>query len=299
MKFTGLTQIDCAITTAISSMRGTLYAMAVPILEESETGMSDLLKYYENYDEDNRFDKDNAHKIEFLTTIDTLKYYIKQKSKILDLGAGTGVYSIYYAQKGHNVTAIDINLKHINILLSKIKKIKKNKKLSINAEVGNAIKLSKYKDEEFDIVLNMGPFYHIQRKSDRLKSLSENLRVLKRGGILALAYINKIAVYIVHIIRDKDFIKNNDSNRFLSSKYIDSGVFYFVSPAEIESLTEKFSLQIIDHVGSDGITPIIHNFINNLEKQDYDKWLNFHRSTCREKSIMGYSLHGLCIFRKQ
>jgi ubiquinone/menaquinone biosynthesis C-methylase UbiE len=50
-----------------------------------------------------------------------------------------------------------------------------------------------YDDEQFDMVLLFGPLYHLQEKSDRVKSIAEAKRVLKKNGVLLAATISRHA----------------------------------------------------------------------------------------------------------
>lgn len=67
-----------------------------------------LNNYYNNYDEDSRLTRDKAHFVEYLTTTKYIEKYLKEGDKILEVGAGTGKYSIYYASKGYCVDAIEL-----------------------------------------------------------------------------------------------------------------------------------------------------------------------------------------------
>ena len=70
-----------------------------------ERNIDNILKKYYNadYTEDNRLTKDNTHKIEFITTVNYIDKYLKKGDKILEVGAGTGAYSLYYARLGYEV----------------------------------------------------------------------------------------------------------------------------------------------------------------------------------------------------
>ena len=82
--------------------------------------MSEQIKnYYKNYDEDGRLFRDNAHQVEYLTTIRYFDRIFKPGSRILDACAGTGRYSFYLAEKGHFVTACDLVEHNVNIIKSK------------------------------------------------------------------------------------------------------------------------------------------------------------------------------------
>lgn len=110
------------------------------------------------------------------------------KCKILDCAAGTGIYAFWLADKGHDVTATDITPRHIDYI---------NKNLAatnqpMRTAVLDATDMSLFEDETFDVVLNMGPFYHLITEEQREKCLSECLRVLKRGGTSCYCLYSKI-----------------------------------------------------------------------------------------------------------
>ena len=69
--------------------------------------MNYVVDSYENYKEENRLTTNNARRIEFVTTTRVLDEIIHDKSKILDCAAGTGIYSFWLADKGHEVRIIE------------------------------------------------------------------------------------------------------------------------------------------------------------------------------------------------
>ena len=124
-----------------------------------------VVESYENYREEERLSTNNARRIEFITTVRALDELIVGKKKILDCAAGTGVYAFYLADSGHEVTATDITPRHIEV----IKEIVKDKTYEMDARVLDATDMSVFEDETFDVVLNMGPFYHLINEEDRKK----------------------------------------------------------------------------------------------------------------------------------
>ena len=70
--------------------------------------MKTVVNFYENYNEESRLTTNNARKIEFITTTSVLNNHIEGYHKILELGAGTGIYSFYYAEKGNTVIATEL-----------------------------------------------------------------------------------------------------------------------------------------------------------------------------------------------
>jgi len=127
--------------------------------------LENVIKYYENYDEDGRFFRDNAHMIEYLTTIHYFNRLFTPGSRILDVCAGTGRYSFYLADKGYLVTACDLVEHNVNII-----KYKPNANKLTDISVCNALDLSRFEKNSFDVVLCMGALYHYKLKRFERKS---------------------------------------------------------------------------------------------------------------------------------
>lgn len=260
-----------------------------------------IIDYYNNYDENNRLVQAKAQKLEYLTTNYVLEEIIPADSKILELGAGTGRYSFYYASKGHQVTATDVVPKHVEEMQIRLKE---NTSIeSMKVELKDAKDLTGFKDESFDVVLSLGPLYHLRNEEDRRESLKENLRVLKPEGIFAVAYINKFFIltllaknnnlkqnYIDMILKN-GVVKEQEEKSFLTNAY-------FSSPREIEELLNQFSTSKIEHVGTDGIGILLKDMVNDMNEKEYKNWLKYHWDTCKEPSILGYSNHGLYVCKK-
>ena len=93
--------------------------------------------------------------------------------------------ALYLADKGFHVTATDLTPRHIEYINNQLKQ----KPYSMQTNILDARDLSIFDNESFDIVLNMGPFYHLVDAADREKCMNEGLRVLKCGGLFITAYI--------------------------------------------------------------------------------------------------------------
>ena len=85
-------------------------------------------------------------------------------------------------------------------------------------------------------------------------------------------------------------------------EYRDSGSkyqFYGTTVQELEDLMTGAGTEPICNVAADGIAYMLNTKINSAEDTDFEKWLSYHYSTCEDKSILGYSLHGLYFGRKK
>jgi ubiquinone/menaquinone biosynthesis C-methylase UbiE len=265
--------------------------------------MNTIANYYEKYDEDGRITSTKARKIEFTITTTVLDKHIKPHHKILELGAGTGVYSFYYAARGNEVISTDLTAKHIKFIKNKLEEQGNN--LNIIAEEANATDLSHYESEGFDVVTCFGPMYHLIDEVDRRKCILEALRVLKKNGLLAIAYVNKHFIPYNVMLKDKSFFTRNFIDKIVDTGVIKEGEkecfwtdAFFTTPKEMESLLREYNVEIIDHVATDGISQLFRNHIDEMNDEEYDAWVYYCLRSCREESILGISNHGVLLCRK-
>lgn len=263
---------------------------------------NDIIKSYMEIDEEHRLQSSLARRVEFLTTIEALTPFLTSDSNILDVGCGTGIYSIPLAEMGAELTAMDLVPSHIQ----RLNELAAQKNLSIFTYVGNATSLAKHKNNTFDMVLCLGPLYHLIDKNDQKKCISECIRVTKPNGVIAFAYISPYSVFPCVIRGDLSRISLDLVTNIIDKKNIsstDDCCFWtdnsFLTPEDIEKILLDFHLEIKDHVATDGQSIAFQSVINEMDEEQFQIWLAYHRKTCRIPSIIGASNHGLVIARKK
>ena len=253
--------------------------------------MTEQIKsYYENYDEEGRLFRDNAHLPEYLTTIRYFDKLFTPGSRILDACAGTGKYSFYLAERGHSVTACDLVEHHVNIIKSAPNACK-----LAGTMVCNVLDLSQFEDGSFDVVLCMGAMYHLPTDAEKTQAIRECTRVCKPGGLVALSYLNYFAVVAASV---NEGLNNLDS---VLAEFEDNSdcLWKATTPAKMEGFVTKEGLEILHNIGADGISYILSDKVNPATTEDFQKWMEFIYKHCEEPSILGYSMHGLLICKKQ
>lgn len=253
-------------------------------------------EYYERYDEDGRLEKKHQ-KIEFLTTIRYVEKYLSKDSRILEVGAGTGRYSLYFSRKGYQVDSVELVEHNINIFKSKL-----NEDDTVNIMQGNALDLDMYVDNTFDTVMVLGPMYHMYTKEDKLKVISEALRVLKPGGILHISYISHDAVIVNWGLQGGKLLEGNELNMFTEDYRCIStpkDLFAMMDVKEIKDLMSRFKTEQLHIVGTDGIAPWFRDLFTDMSDDFYNEWLRYHFMHCEREDLIGYSNHVLYITRKK
>lgn len=253
-----------------------------------------LIKYYNKFNEDKRLTHRHGI-VEYKTAMKYIHEYLKKMDnpKIIDIGAGTGKYSVALANEGYDVTAVEL-IKHNLMTL-------KAKNSTVKAYQGNAINLSMFEDNSFDMVLLFGPLYHLISKEEKINALLEAKRIVKKSGfILVSYYMNEYAV-ITHGFKDNnilDAIKNNeiDKNFHITPKETD--LYSMVRLEDINELNELTRLKRIKILAQDGPSDYLRPIINKMDDKTFDEYIKYHLSTCERPELLGASSHILDILKK-
>ena len=265
---------------------------------KGDMGMNEIENWYDNeYEEWNRLER---HKIEFEITKHYLDRYItKPESKIFDIGGGPGRYSIYLAKQGHKVTLLDLSGK--NVCVAKEKAAEAGVVLE-DCVKGDALALPEYEKESFDVILLMGPLYHLTKAQDRKKAVEEARKLLKKGGILIAAFISKYAP-IQDCFSYLDFYEDEVKEllHYLEDGKNNEGGFttaYFTSVEEARSLMQEQQFKELAFVGVENILGCKEQEILKLPNEEQKKWLELGIALAEDEKLYGTSQHFLYIGEK-
>ena len=257
-----------------------------------------LIEHYSNYDEDSRLLPRHGS-VEFLTTMRYIEKYIRPDDRILEIGAGTGRYSHTLARRGYAVDAVELVEHNIDVF-------RQNTMPEENVTVtqGNALDLSVFPDESYDITLLLGPLYHLYTKEDKTRALNEAIRVTKRDGIIFAAYVISDGCLL-----DEGFLRGNINVR----EYVKTGLldpetfaassepkdlFELVRKEDIDELMSEMPIRRLHYVASDGCALLLRDSIDKMDDETFKIYLKYHFATCEREDLLGVTSHALDIFRK-
>ena len=208
----------------------------------------ELDSYYRKFCEDKRLTRRHG-KVEYITS---MKYIHEQletigTAKILDVGAGTGRYSVQLSEEGHDVTAIELVKYNLGML--------KAKKSKVKAFQGTALDLSRFEENTFDMTLVFGPMYHLYTFEDKTKALLEAKRVTKKGGVILVAYcMNEFSV-ITYGFKEghiKECIEQGKVSKDFHTISQAVDLYDYMRLDDINRLNEAAGLERIKIVSADG-----------------------------------------------
>lgn len=252
--------------------------------------------FYNYIDEDVRLDRSRHGQMEYITTMEYIHRFAKNGAKILEVGAGTGRYSIALAKEGYQVTSVELVENNLEVL-------KKNSSNLNNLQAfqGDALNLSKFADSEFDVTLLFGPLYHLYEKADVNKAIDEAIRVTKKDGIILVAFLSVYAILFDNYLNGSlvEGIRENFEDDY-KVKHFEEQLFTGYDIVEFEGLFEEKNVEYLKTVAVDSILELAEGRKDfAMSDEELEAFAKYHLATCEKRELLGASSHLLYICKKK
>jgi len=257
-----------------------------------------LREFYGAHDEDARLASRHGS-VEFLTTMRYIERYLKPGGRVIEIGAGTGRYAHALARQGYAVDAIELLERHVGAFEQNTQPGER-----VTVTQGDALDLTGFADNTYDLTLLLGPLYHLFTKEDKLRALYEAIRVTKRGGVVFAAYCVSDGC-----ILDSGFRRG----KFDVAAYIERGLidpvtfaarsepkelFELVRKEQIDELMRNFKVTRLHYVAADGYTMHMPEAVDGMDAATFELYLRYHFATCERADMAGLTSHAIDVFRK-
>lgn len=261
--------------------------------------MNEIEAHYNKFNEEKRLDSRHGQ-VEFITSMKYIHKHLdniqgnrpNSELSILDIGAGTGKYSVALASEGYDVSAVELVRHNLGLL--------KAKNSSVKAYQGNALKLKRFKNNTFDLTLLFGPMYHLFTYEDKLLALNEAKRVTKPGGIILVAYCMNEYSVITYAFKERHIIECLDNGRLDESFKTHSdkqNLYDYMRIEDIDKLNADAGLTRLQIISPDGPANYIRPYLNQLSDEEFQLFIKYHLSTCERPDLIGAGAHTLDILK--
>ncbi len=247
------------------------------------------------------------HRTEFAVTLRAFEAYMPPApARVLDCGGGPGRYAITLAQQGYEVTLFDLSPELLNWAREQ------SAELGVTLsgfEQGTATDLSRFPDASFDVVLLMGPLYHLLDEAERCRALAEAYRVLRPGGVVFVAFITRYAAHryaAAHIPMDPLSAEQREAYRSTwetgilhpPSEGLPGFFAYMAHPTEVKPLCRGAGFEVLSVLGVEGLVSMLETEVNALEGDAWDFWVDLNYQVASDPSVHGVVEHLLAVCRK-
>lgn len=257
--------------------------------------MTNLEEYYNKFNEEKRLLRRHGQ-VEYITTMKYIHKYLEGKpgASILDVGAGTGRYSVALSEEGYDVTAVELVKHNLGIL--------KSKGSNVKAYQGNATKLKRFSDNSFDMTLVFGPMYHLLTFEERLKALNEAKRVTKPGGNILVAYCMNEYGVISYGFKENNAAQCRADGRLNEEFHCvpqEGDLYQYLRLEDIDELNQAAGLTRVQIISADGPTEYMRPVINAMDEETFNLYVEYHLSTCERPELVGAGAHTVDVLIKE
>ena len=255
--------------------------------------MTELEAHYNKFNEDKRLQRRHGQ-VEYITSMKYIHDCLApmDRPRILDIGAGTGRYSVALAGEGYDVTAVELVRYNLGVL--------KTKKSNVKAYQGTALNLKRFEDDTFDRTLLFGPMYHLYSFEDKVRALSEAKRVTKSGGVLLVAYLMNEYAVITYGFREGHVLECLEDGRLDGDFHCVSGkkeLYDYVRLEDIDRLNEAAGLLRMKIIAADGPADYLRPVLNAMSEEEFQVFVRYHLATCERAELLVASAHTVDILR--
>ena len=179
--------------------------------------------------------------------------------------------------------------------------------MHFDAVQGDAMDLSRFPDNTFDVVFLMGPMYHIMSEKNRIRALAEAKRVLKPGGLLFTSFILLFGG-VVYGLRDlqESICRENEKMYYEACARDESLSFeaftysYMATIPDAKKLLSKIpGLKTVKIFGQESILAPYRWSLAKSPRKIRMAWYDYAIRFCDKEEYLAHTEHLMIVSRKE
>ncbi|PSQ54145.1 class I SAM-dependent methyltransferase [Halobacteriales archaeon SW_8_65_20] len=274
------------------------------------TDPSEIAEFYDDYGEQEweRLDRDFHHRLEFEVTTDYLTDHLPETGHILDVGGGGGRYAVWLAERGYDVTLVDVSERQVEIASEKAAEHGVTDR--VETQQGDVRSLA-FDDAQFDATLCLGgALSHVLDADERETAVTELRRVTHSNSPVFVSVMGLLAS-VTRMLRHAgktepdetellpDLVATGDYDRKLVERY---GRELSIQPMHLFR-ADEFETLLAGELTVETLAALEGPFSQRRDRQD--ALTATHRSAIREtlatlredRSVVDHSAHMLAVCR--
>ena len=254
-----------------------------------------IRSFYQEANEDSRLQRTRHGQLEYAVTMHYIHRFAVPDAQVLEIGAGTGRYSIALAREGMKVTAVELVESNLAVLRENSRGIE-----NLQSFQGDATDLNRFDDQSFDVTLSFGPLYHLYEPAEVSKAIDESIRVTKKGGVILFAFLSVYGImYANYFTGNWTAGQEENFTEDYRVRHFKEQLFTGYDIAEFEELFKGRPVEWITTTGTDGIIESIENRPDfMIPDVDFPAFVKWYLSISEKRELLGTTNHLLYICRK-
>lgn len=270
--------------------------------EQASRDPVETVRAYYDASVEREWERLQRNRFEFEINRHYIDRYVQPGHRVLDAGGGPGRYALHLAGRGADVTLLDLSKGNVDFAAKQAAEME----LKLATVCCDARVLDEAVDGTYDVVLLMGPLYHLLEEADRMRTVEACLKVLKPGGVLCVAFISIVGgmVYAARELPESilwpgehvfyDHIK--DGSDFAGPGFTQA---FMIQPDHVRPFMAQFPLEEMHLVASEGITAPFANQLRDAPENVRAAWLELSLAMCEREAYHSFTEHFLYIGRKK
>jgi SAM-dependent methyltransferase len=242
----------------------------------------------------------------------TLRYlarWVPAGARVAEIGVGGGVYTRALIARGARVHLVDVSRRLLDAVVADLSLVVTASRTPADAILGathaSATDLSALPDGAFDVVLLLGPLYHLLTAADRRRAVEEAARLLRADGVVMAAGINRLA-YLRELFHDSPaevLARRAFHERYLREGNLDPthappiGYAHLTTVAELRALFDGlFREEVL--AGLESFAAARQRLLRDRPAEEREAWLDLIEQTGLTPEGLAQADHWLFIGRR-